>query len=641
MKNSFLLIISLVGVALIGTSPVNATSGFEAGRIIDDSIFTNKTTMSVADIQTFLNSKVASCDTNGQQLSEFGGPDLNGDGKVQRWEWGKQNYNQTTFPCLKDYTQDGVSAAQLIYNASQTYSINPQVMIVLLQKEQGLVTDTWPLSVQYRSATGYGCPDTAACDSQYYGLKNQLNWAATMFRAILNNSPTWYTPYVLGNNYIQYNPNSSCGGSNVNIVNRSTQALYNYTPYQPSQAALDAGWGTVSCGAYGNRNFYLYFNSWFGSTTENSKWQWALVSQEAFIDSNYTQPMSTYEPSVKPSVKFYAQITARNTGNRNWDKMTRIATNNPTDRSSIFYDSMWLSSNRPVTLLENEVLPGAVGTFRFALQAPQGVGTYREYFNLVQDGITSFNDLGQNFTIHVTNPITSRNSSNTSLNVGSALQSGEYLLSPDTNTILLLKEDGDLVLLNGFQPIWNTKTAGNPGSKLIFQSDGNLVLYSKNNTPLWNSETPGSTANALQLQSDRNLVLYSTTNAALWSSSTNTSQSQLDVVVTAAPTNSIIYPGQRIETADRKRYLILQYDGNLVLYSDNKALWATGTDGKAAKMLAVQGDGNMVLYSKSMSPLWNSQTASRGPSRLIIQGDSNLVLYRNDGPVVWATYTNK
>lgn len=88
-----------------------------------------------------------------------------------------------------------------------------------------------------------------------------------MFRAIMNDSPTWYTPYEVGNNYIQYNPNSSCGGTVVNIVNRSTQALYNYTPYQPNAYALDGGSSSAypQCGAFGNRNFYTYYQSWFGS----------------------------------------------------------------------------------------------------------------------------------------------------------------------------------------------------------------------------------------------------------------------------------------------------------------------------------------------------------------------------------------
>lgn len=241
-------------------SQVHAASltNWNAGRIIDDGIFTYYNSMSVSMIQAFLNSKVPVCDTSGAQPSEYGGG--------TRAQWGQANYGQSTFICLKDYIENGKTSAQIIYNISQQYKINPQVLIVLLQKEQGLVTDTWPLGVQYRTAAGYGCPDTAACDSQYYGLTNQLDWAAKMYRAIINNSSTWYTPYKLGNGFVKYSPDSSCGGSTVDIQNRATQALYNYTPYQPNKAALDAGYGNAACGSYGNRNFYLYFTDWFGST---------------------------------------------------------------------------------------------------------------------------------------------------------------------------------------------------------------------------------------------------------------------------------------------------------------------------------------------------------------------------------------
>ncbi len=265
------LVIALAVMAVLSPpmqQSSSALTGWKAGRIIDDSVFTANTSMSTPQIQSFLNLKVPSCDTNGAKNSEMnnsGVPDYNGNGSIQRWEWGKKKYNQTIFTCLKNYTKDGKKASQIIYEKSQKYKISPKVLLVLLQKEQSLVTDTWPLSVQYRTATGYGCPDTAPCASEYFGLANQLDWAAKMFRAIIDNSPTWYTPYELGNNYIQYSPDSSCGGSVVNIENRSTQALYNYTPYQPNKAARDAGWGTASCGAYGNRNFYLYFTEWFGS----------------------------------------------------------------------------------------------------------------------------------------------------------------------------------------------------------------------------------------------------------------------------------------------------------------------------------------------------------------------------------------
>lgn len=263
-QSTFILLalsLSFVISLSVATTPSHAIN-WSAGRIIDNIIFTNHNTMSPQLIQDFLNSKVPTCDTWGTQPSEFGGG--------TRAQWGTARGTPPPYICLKDYSEGGKSAAQIIYDAAQEFQINPQVLIVLLQKEQGLVTDAWPLPVQYRSATGYGCPDTAPCDSQYYGLTNQIRWSGRMFRAIINKSPTWYTPYVLGNNYIQYNPEASCGGSTVNIENSATQALYNYTPYQPNQAALNAGWGTAPCGAYGNRNFVLYFNNWFGATTNNN-----------------------------------------------------------------------------------------------------------------------------------------------------------------------------------------------------------------------------------------------------------------------------------------------------------------------------------------------------------------------------------
>ncbi|MDB5160587.1 MAG: hypothetical protein JWO99_850 [Candidatus Saccharibacteria bacterium] len=265
---TYIIAIAIVATLLSGATHTQthaiAVTGFNPGRIIDNGIFINSTTMNPSQIQNFLVSKVPVCDTNGTQTSEFGGG--------TRAQWGAAHYGQSTFTCLRDYSEGGKTAAQIIYDAAQTYQINPQVLLVLLQKEQSLVTDTWPLNIQYQSATGYGCPDTAACDSQYYGLTNQINWSAKMFRAILNNSPTWYTPYILGSNNIQYNPNSSCGSSVVNIENRATQALYNYTPYQPNAYAQNGGTSSAypNCGAFGNLNFYYYFTQWFGSTIKPS-----------------------------------------------------------------------------------------------------------------------------------------------------------------------------------------------------------------------------------------------------------------------------------------------------------------------------------------------------------------------------------
>lgn len=249
-----------------GTSLAVSSSDWNPGRIMDDGIFFDSSSMSATDIQNFLNSKMPTCNTNHARS-------------------GSANDSGPPYTCLKNYSENptthqnngiagggggvsgGWSAAQIIKNAADTYGISPKILIVLLQKEQSLVTDDWPWAIQYRSATGYGCPDTAPCDAEYYGLYNQVMNAARQFKRYATN-PSEYRYKALQNNFIQWNPNTACGGSIVGIQNQTTAGLYNYTPYQPNGYALAGGTSSAypECGAFGNRNFWKYYNDWFGST---------------------------------------------------------------------------------------------------------------------------------------------------------------------------------------------------------------------------------------------------------------------------------------------------------------------------------------------------------------------------------------
>lgn len=295
-------------------------SDFNPGRIIDDAVFYNSNSMDANQIQTFLNSKRQVCDTDGSQpASDWGYPGISRAQLAERIRTtGIPGYNKGNpdpgfhappYTCLKDYRADtpqiesasgycsaipagtNQSAAQMIYSVAKACGINPQVFIVLLEKEQSLVTDVWPLSRQFRSATGFACPDTADCDPAYAGLFQQLYNAGKQFK-IYQAHPTHPDfNYRAGRSQrIYYQTNlggfinptgnandpsrsgqSACGYSNIYIENQATAALYIYTPYQPNQAALANLRGTGdACSAYGNRNFWRLFNDWFGSTLEPS-----------------------------------------------------------------------------------------------------------------------------------------------------------------------------------------------------------------------------------------------------------------------------------------------------------------------------------------------------------------------------------
>ena len=267
-----------VGFVLGAVPPqaANAFSGsdFRADRIIDDHLFFDPSTFGVHDIQAFLNSKVPSCDTWGTQMR----------GNVTRAEYSASRGVSAPFTCLKGYSQDigggmgadaycgaiggGIkTAAQMIKDVSDACSISPKVLIVLLQKEQSLIADDWPWPTQYDKATGYSCPDTAACNPEFAGFFRQIYYAARQYKRYAS-QPTSFSYRSGRSNFIRYNPNASCGGIDTFIQNQATAGLYNYTPYRPNQAALNNLFGSGDgCSAYGNRNFWRLYSEWFGSPT--------------------------------------------------------------------------------------------------------------------------------------------------------------------------------------------------------------------------------------------------------------------------------------------------------------------------------------------------------------------------------------
>ncbi len=101
--------------------------------------------------------------------------------------------------------------------------------------------------------------------------------------------------------------------------------------------------------------------------------------------------------------------------------------------------------------------------------------------------------------------------------------------------------------------------------------------------------------------------------------------------------------GQKLEkggslTSPNGAYkLTLQQDGNLVLYSRDQAVWASGTDGQDVVRAEVQKDGNFVLYTPQ-KPVWHTDTQGKKDVRLVLQDDRNVVLYAKDGPA-WSSKT--
>ncbi len=253
---SFLVITGLIFSFLFNTNTVLAAlpqePGFNPNKIIDDKIFSNSNAMSASEIQKFLESKGSIlADTSPDFLAKLKEPN-------------------TTSPR---------TAAQLIYDASKESGINPQVILVTLNKEQSLITgrqgatgDTLQRALDF--SMGFGCPDSQPCGAIYKGFYNQLfggldEGGNTYLGAAKSLMKSFSTP---GGRGPYFNGAIAKVGDAITLPN----TVGSYEDVQPTQSIVLSNSATAALYRYtphvynGNYNFWKFFKQWFGSPNSGS-----------------------------------------------------------------------------------------------------------------------------------------------------------------------------------------------------------------------------------------------------------------------------------------------------------------------------------------------------------------------------------
>lgn len=137
-------------------------------------------------------------------------------------------------------------AADIIFETGKHYSISQKFLLVLLQKEQSLVSDPSPSQRQLDWATGFAVCDSCSTSSpslqRYRGYFNQVTWAAKRIRET-------YLPLLETKGRVfQFGRGIATlvDGVTVTPKNNATAALYTYTPH-----------------LHGNENFVRLWSAWF------------------------------------------------------------------------------------------------------------------------------------------------------------------------------------------------------------------------------------------------------------------------------------------------------------------------------------------------------------------------------------------
>lgn len=273
MKKSKFKIITIL-FALLFPGITFGQQGFDPSNLISDERFADIATLGGPEgIQAFLErQKSVLADTSADfllKLREPGDSDLKSRLPDPRPSLGRLR-----------------TAAELIYDASTSAGINPQVVLVTLQKEQSLINGNFSSRDLQRAldrALGFGCPDEGGCQDIFLGFYHQLFGSfdaqgnryigmpaslARSFNFESGGTRVGRGPMVdaagcacgSGNRIrvsrigdvitlenTQGPPNNAPATQMVTLSNFATAALYRYTPHVYN----------------GNYNFWKFFNQWF------------------------------------------------------------------------------------------------------------------------------------------------------------------------------------------------------------------------------------------------------------------------------------------------------------------------------------------------------------------------------------------
>jgi len=223
MKTKKFIIVSLAILLLpLGTFASTIDPNFNANRILEDQDILDSDSMSLPDIQNFLQSK-------GSYLANYIAPNNNGIVKTAAeiiYEATHNNYD-----CDGVTLSNNPTESEKKLKCKSITTVSPKFLLVLLQKEASLVEDSKPSQGRLDWATGYGCPDNWVCNPYYKGFGKQVNSAALQFLAYMK-EPARYN-FKKGGTYTFTNPYGTISTKNITVTpqNLATAALYNYTPH--------------------------------------------------------------------------------------------------------------------------------------------------------------------------------------------------------------------------------------------------------------------------------------------------------------------------------------------------------------------------------------------------------------------------
>jgi hypothetical protein len=217
------------------------------------------------------------------------------------------------------------------------------------------------------------------------------------------------------------------------------------------------------------------------------------------------------------------------------------------------------------------------------------------------------------------------------LRPGATLKRGDSVSSPNGRYRLVMRRDGNLVLLRGHKSLWSSQSAGHRGAFAKLRRDGEFIV-SRAQSVLYNTGTAGAKGARLVVRNTGEAALVRG-GATIWSSKTDTYLLTPD---------QVLRPGQSRRSQNGRFLLRMQGDGQLAVIDLQlgQIHWSSQTPGNPGAYAAMQRQGNLVVYSTAKQALYSTGTTGPAGTYVAMQDQGNAVIYAPPGVALWSSETD-
>lgn len=224
---------------------------------------------------------------------------------------------------------------------------------------------------------------------------------------------------------------------------------------------------------------------------------------------------------------------------------------------------------------------------------------------------------------------------------------GNFLKSKNGQYTLTLREDGNLVLMDGSNTVWTANETQPFSATLPYRKSAPIVFYvahsgflqDPSRKRLWSAQATQTRDKSawyntyLALQDDGNILLIDI--RALWSQNQNlpfvpqTKHSLQVAADTAMPVD--------VPCAAGPFNFVFQSNGDMVIQTQGgEAIWSSGTADKGATLAKMASDGNFSITNAAGGVLWQTGTSGHPDCWPCMQDNGKFVMIKET--VTWGRF---